>query len=55
MLQAASLDYRVGTMKSTKAGEFKTKLKINHWRLSPDSDSEPPELAGFHVDSLGPE
>ena len=28
--------------------ESKTKLKINHWRLSP----EPPELAGFHVDSL---
>ncbi len=30
--------------------ESKTKLKINHWRLSP----EPPELAGFHVDSLNP-
>ena len=35
----------------TKAVESKTKLKINHWRLSP----EPPELAGFHVDSLGTE
>ena len=28
-------------------GEFKTKLKINHLR----SSSEPPELAGFYVDS----
>ena len=28
--------------------ESKTKLKINHLRLSP----EPPELAGFYVDSL---
>ena len=26
----------------------KTRLKINHWRLSP----EPPELAGFYVDSV---
>ena len=33
---------------STKAGESKTKLKINHLRLSP----EPPELAGFYVDSV---
>ena len=28
--------------------QVKTKLKINHWRLSP----EPPELAGFYVDSV---
>ena len=43
MLQAASLDYlqawgsgrEGGTMKSTKAGESKTKLKMNHWRSSP--------------------
>jgi hypothetical protein len=33
---------------STKAGESKTKLKINHWRSSPG----PPELAGFYVDSV---
>ena len=39
----------VGTMKSTKAGESKTKLKINHWRSSPG----PPELAGFYVDAFG--
>jgi len=36
-------------MKSTKAGESKTKLKINHWRSSPG----PPELAGFYVDAFG--
>ena len=35
------------SLTSTKAGEFKTKLKINHWRSSPG----PPELAGFYVDS----
>ena len=34
--------------RSTKAGEFKTKLKINHWRSSPG----PPELAGLYVDSV---
>ena len=33
---------------STKAVEPKTKLKTNHLRLSP----EPPELAGFYVDSV---
>ena len=33
---------------STKAVESKTKLKLNHLRLSP----EPPELAGFYVDSV---
>ncbi len=33
---------------STKAVESKTKLKINHLRSSP----EPPELAGFYVDSV---
>ena len=32
----------------TKAVEPKTKLKTNHLRLSP----EPPELAGFYVDSV---
>ena len=37
-----------GNLTSTKAGEFKTKLKINHWRSSPG----PPELAGFYVDSV---
>ena len=47
VLQAASLDYP-GTMKSTKAGESKTKLKINHWRSSPG----PPELAGFYINSV---
>ena len=31
-----------------KAGEFKTNLKINHWRSSPG----PPELAGSYVDSV---
>ena len=36
------------SLKSTKAGEFKTKLKINHLRSSPG----PPELAGFYVDSV---
>ena len=36
------------SLTSTKAGEFKTKLKINHWRSSPG----PPELAGFYVDSV---
>ena len=35
------------SLTSTKAGEFKTKLKINHLRSSPG----PPELAGFYVDS----
>ena len=35
-------------LRSTKAGEFKTRLKINHWRSSPG----PPELAGFYVDSV---
>ena len=29
--------------------QSKIRLKINHWRLSP----EPPELAGFYVDSVG--
>ena len=43
---AASCAHAYGT--STKAGEFKTKLKINHWRSSPG----PPELAGFYVDSV---
>ena len=47
VLQAASLAPGC-TMKSTKAGESKTKLKINHWRSSPG----PPELAGFYVDSV---
>ena len=28
--------------------QSKIRLKINHWRLSP----EPPELAGFYVDSV---
>ena len=28
--------------------QSKIKLKINHWRSSP----EPPELAGFYVDSV---
>ena len=38
---------------STKAGEFKTKLKINHWRSSPGpAGPGPPELAGFYVDSV---
>ena len=36
------------SLTSTKAGEFKTKLKINHLRSSPG----PPELAGFYVDSV---
>ena len=39
------------SLTSTKAGEFKTKLKINHWRSSPG----PPELAGFYVDSVWPQ
>ena len=33
---------------NTKAVEPKTKLKINYLRSSP----EPPELAGFYVDSV---
>ena len=51
VLQAASADSQLGfwsSLKSTKAGEFKTKLKINHWRSSPG----PPELAGFYINSV---
>ena len=37
-------------LSSTKAVESKTKLKINHLRLSPGP--EPTELAGFYVDAV---